>query len=200
MASFHFSEKTPSDSLFNDINTLNKFQHEQFKELSDIVFEFLNEPSKTTKLLNQLEGFAEKNGISADKLKNTIKGLLSIPNAALKMNLNPEHLKEDLINLGLSEDKSMFFSEKYKVNLLALSKSVLGQTLMVNQLVDMEWKFGVTAASSEIQKVGNTFIQLKLVINKGNKMENVHMELSLPQFYSFLHEMERAKTSLEFFS
>ena len=31
---------------------------------------------------------------------------------------------------------------QWKSNLIALSRSALGQTLMVNQLVDMEWKFG----------------------------------------------------------
>ena len=35
--------------------------------------------------------------------------------------------------------------------------------------------FSVTASSSEVDKVGNTFLQLKLVINKGGKMENVFM-------------------------
>ena len=70
---------------------------------------------------------------------------------------------------------------------------------MINQLVDMEWKFGVTAANSDLKSVGNSFLQLKLVINKGSdETEDVFMELSLPQFYSFLHEMEKAKASLEF--
>ena len=34
---------------------------------------------------------------------------------------------------------------QWKTNLVSLSRSALGQTLMVNQLVDMEWKFGGTA-------------------------------------------------------
>ncbi|CAB1336308.1 unnamed protein product [Coregonus sp. 'balchen'] len=42
--------------------------------------------------------------------------------------------------------------------------------------------------------------QLKLVIRKGNSTENVYMELTLPQFYNFLHEMERAKASMDCFS
>ena len=29
------------------------------------------------------------------------------------------------------------------------------------------------------------------------KLETICMELSLPQFYKFLHEMEKAKTSME---
>uniref|UniRef100_A0A674BCK0 COMM domain containing 7 n=1 Tax=Salmo trutta TaxID=8032 RepID=A0A674BCK0_SALTR len=41
---------------------------------------------------------------------------------------------------------------------------------------------------------------LKLVIRKGNSTENVYMELTLPQFYNFLHEMERAKASMDCFS
>ena len=58
---------------------------------------------------------------------------------------------------------------------------------MVNPLVDMEWKFGVTAASSDMKVVGNSFLQLKLVVDKGGKKEDVYMELTLPQFYSILH-------------
>ena len=43
---------------------------------------------------------------------------------------------------GLSESKGEYFSEQWKANVVGLSRSALGQTLMVNQLVDMEWKFG----------------------------------------------------------
>uniref|UniRef100_A0A7N6BDN5 COMM domain-containing protein n=1 Tax=Anabas testudineus TaxID=64144 RepID=A0A7N6BDN5_ANATE len=58
----------------------------------------------------------------------------------------------------------------------------------------------VTVGTSEIYKVGNIFLQLKLVVRKGNSTENIYMELTLPQFYNFLHEMERAKASMECFS
>uniref|UniRef100_A0A8C9TTC2 COMM domain containing 7 n=1 Tax=Scleropages formosus TaxID=113540 RepID=A0A8C9TTC2_SCLFO len=89
---------------------------------------------------------------------------------------------------------------KKQVHYPMLARLAVGQTLMVNQLVDMEWKFGVTVGTSELQKVGNIFLQLKLVIRKGNSTENVYMELTLPQFYNFLHEMERAKASIDCFS
>ena len=101
---------------------------------------------------------------------------------------------------GLSTDNSTHVSERWKSNLIALSRSVVGQTFMVNQLVDMEWKFGVTAGSSDLKVLGQTFLQLKMVVDRGGVKEDVFMELTLPQFYSFLHEMERAKSTLEFFS
>uniref|UniRef100_A0A674DE66 COMM domain containing 7 n=1 Tax=Salmo trutta TaxID=8032 RepID=A0A674DE66_SALTR len=87
-----------------------------------------------------------------------------------------------------------------------LSRLAVGQTLMVNQLVDMEWKFGVTVGTSELQKVGNIFLQLKLVIRKGNSTENVYMGESLTLIWSvfccsfFRVEMERAKASMDCFS
>ncbi|XP_046571421.1 COMM domain-containing protein 7-like [Haliotis rubra] len=199
-ATFNFSKETPPDSMFSDIQTLNKFQDEQFSQLVEYVFLFLVEPTKSSRLLSQLDEFAEQNGVGAGALKNVFKSLLSLPNSALKKSLSPAQVKEDLVNLGLSEEKADFFTEQYKNNLVSLSHSALGQTLMVNQLVDMEWKFGVTASSSELDKVGNTFLQLKLVINTGNGSKNTYMELSLPQFYSFLHEMEKAKASLEYLS
>ncbi|KAJ8370714.1 hypothetical protein SKAU_G00107420 [Synaphobranchus kaupii] len=66
--------------------------------------------------------------------------------------------------------------------------------------VDVLLQSSVTVGTSELQKVGNIFLQLKLVVRKGNSTENVYMELTLPQFYNFLHEMERAKASMDCFS
>lgn len=54
--------------------------------------------------------------------------------------------------------KAVYFSEKWKQNAPTLFDGpYTGQTLMINQLVDMEWKFGVTSGSSELEKVGNIF-------------------------------------------
>ncbi|KAL3851798.1 hypothetical protein ACJMK2_015506 [Sinanodonta woodiana] len=197
---FHFSKETPPDSMFSDIQALNKFKDEQFLQLLEFVFSFLTESSKSTRLMSQLEDFAANHGVAVGPLKNVFKSLLAIPNSALKKSLGPSQVKEDFLNLGLSEEKSELFAQQWKINFLTLSRSAISQMLMVNQLVDMEWKFGVTAASSELDKVGNTFLQLKLVINTGNGTSNIYMELTLPQFYSFLHEMEKAKASLEYLS
>ncbi|XP_038069398.1 COMM domain-containing protein 7-like [Patiria miniata] len=197
---FHFVAETPPDSMFSEIQTLNKFNNEQFNEVVSIVLTFLLEPDKSNQLIGQLDDFAREEGVSVAPLRNIVRSLITILNNAVKRNMTPAQLKEDMVNLGLSEERATHLSNQWKSNLIGLSRTAVGQTLMINQLVDMEWKFGVTAASSELQQVGSTFLQMKLVVNKGNKTENVYMELSLPQFYSFLHEMEKAKLSLEYFS
>ncbi|XP_072412901.1 COMM domain-containing protein 7 isoform X2 [Chiloscyllium punctatum] len=181
MRKLHFSGDPVPDCVLNDIQTLNKLSSQQFSALTEIIFCFITQPTESERLLSQLSEFASQNGMSPGPLKNIMKSVLLVPT-------------------GLSEEKAGCFADQWKLNSAVLSRLAVGQTLTVNQLVDMEWKFGVTAGSSELQKVGSVFLQLKFVIKKGNKSENVYMELTLPQFYNFLHEMEQAKASLECFS
>ncbi|XP_060627803.2 COMM domain-containing protein 7 [Anolis sagrei] len=198
MAPLHFPrEPGPEEPLPADLQPLNQLSPKQFSALTELVFQFLQEPKEIERFLAQLSEFAATNKISLGPLKNLVKSLLLVPNSALKKALSAEQVRADLISLGLSEEKAGFFEEQWKGNAATLSRLAVGQTLMVNQLMDMEWKFGVTAGSSELGKVGSIFLQLKLVVKKGNRLEPVYMELTLPQFYSFLHEMERMKASLE---
>ncbi|XP_074868326.1 COMM domain-containing protein 7 isoform X2 [Carettochelys insculpta] len=182
------------------MQNLNQLRAEQFSALTDVVFRFLTEPKEVERFLTQLSEFASMNEISLGPLKNIVKSILLIPNGALKRNLSSEQVKADFIALGLSEEKASYFAEQWKLNSLTLTHLAVGQTLVINQLIDMEWKFGVTAGSSELEKVGSIFLQLKLMTEKGGHLEHMYVELTLPQFYSFLHEMERIKASLECFS
>ncbi|XP_056130365.1 COMM domain-containing protein 7 isoform X2 [Lampris incognitus] len=177
-----FTKDILPDSVISDFQNLNKFSQQ------------------TERFVQQLGDFAAEHGMSAGPLRNLMKSVLLVPQGALKKNLTAEQVKEDLLTLGLNEDKAVHFSQQWGIHYAVLSRLAIRQTLMVNQLVDMEWKFGVTVGTSEIQRVSNIFLQLKLVLRKGNSTENVYMELTLPQFYNFLHEMERAKASMECFS
>ncbi|KAF6284195.1 COMM domain containing 7 [Rhinolophus ferrumequinum] len=81
-------------------------------------------------------------------------------------------------------------------SLLLVPNGALKRSLTAEQ-VQADFITLVTSGSSELEKVGSIFLQLKLVVKKGNQTENLYIELTLPQFYSFLHEMERVRTSME---
>lgn len=176
------------------------FSSQQFSALTEVLFHFLTEPKEVERFLAQLSEFAATNQISLGPLRSIVKSLLLVPSGALKKSLTAEQVRADLLTLGLSEEKATHFSEKWKQNAPTLAQWAVGQTLMINQLIDMEWKFGVTSGNSELEKVGSIFLQLKLVVKKGNQTEHLYLELTLPQFYSFLHEMERVRASMECFS
>ena len=46
----------------------------------------------------------------------------------------------------------------------SVSRIVSQSQLEVNELEDMQWKFGVTAASDELQRVGSTFLQVGVAV------------------------------------
>uniref|UniRef100_A0A1A7YUM6 COMM domain containing 7 n=1 Tax=Iconisemion striatum TaxID=60296 RepID=A0A1A7YUM6_9TELE len=200
MMQLHSIKDVLPDSVSSDFQILNKVNEQQFSRLTEILFQFLLEPKEVERFMQQLLDFAGEHGMSAGPLRSLMRSVLLVPQGALKKNLTAEQMREDLITLGLNEDKATYFSQKWGEHYPALSKQAVGQTLKVNQLVDMEWKFGVTVGTSEIQKAGSIFLQLKLVVRRGNSTQNVYMELTLPQFYHFLHEMERAKTNMDCFS
>ncbi|XP_058541258.1 COMM domain-containing protein 7 isoform X1 [Neofelis nebulosa] len=209
MGRLHCTQDPVPEAVGGDMQQLNQLGAQQFSALTEVLFHFLTEPKEVERFLAQLSEFATTNQISLGPLRSIVKSLLLVPNGALKKSLTADQVRADYITLGLSEEKATYFSEKWKQNAPTLARWAIGQTLMINQLIDMEWKFGVTSGSSELEKVGSIFLQLfissffnqlKLVVKKGNQTENLYIELTLPQFYSFLHEMERVRASMECFS
>ncbi|GAB6033497.1 COMM domain-containing protein 7 [Chamberlinius hualienensis] len=176
-----------------------KIKNEVFEEIVDLSFQCIVETTKGQHLVSKTEDLANKCNLDSKIVKHVIKQLVQIISDGTGQSWTRSQFLTELEKLGLDSEKCEIFSKKWEEKQVDVSRNILSHTLANNRLVDMEWKFGVTAASSECNKIGSTFLQLKLVINKGDRLENVHMELTLPQFYAFMHEMERAKASMEFF-
>ncbi|KAM6053758.1 COMM domain-containing protein 7 isoform 1-T1 [Chlamydotis macqueenii] len=177
MGLLNFTREPVPEAVSGDMHSLNQLSAQQFSALTEVLFRFLTEPKEVERFLTQLSDFATMNKISLGPLKNIVKSILLVPNGALKRNLSSEQVRADFIALGLSEEKASYFAEQWKVNSPTLTRLAVGQTLMINQLVDMEWKFGVTAGSSELEKVGSIFLQVNLlhqrvqvVVQSGNKL------------------------------
>ncbi|XP_075032613.1 COMM domain-containing protein 7 isoform X2 [Mixophyes fleayi] len=162
------------DSVASDIQNMRQLSEEQVSRLCKVIFSFLKEQKEVDQFTAQLEDFVKHNGISLGPLKNIVRSVLLILNGALKRNLKSEELRADLIVLGLDEEKAGCFADEWSCDAAVLTRLAVGRTLSINQLVDMEWKFGVTAASSELEKAGSIFLQLKMVIKRGHHLEPVY--------------------------
>lgn len=55
----------------------------------------------------------------------------------------------------------------------------------------------VTAASSDSDNVAKSFLQLKLCLDNDGKIKNVFTEMTIGQFYKFLHDLQKAKCNLD---
>ena len=59
----------------------------------------------------------------------------------------------------------------------------------------------VIGPCAELSKVGNTFLQLRLTLQASDESTSaVVVELTLPQFYSLLADLQAAKATLDYLS
>ncbi len=121
-------------------------------------------------------------------------GLIALMRGSLKNNLTSGEMLSDLAELGLNKTRSALVEAVFSKHRAQLLQSAVESTLTVNQLEDIDWRFGVTASSSEMDRVGSTFLQMKL---KRADKPVANIELSLEQFYQFLGEMEKADAQLK---
>ena len=81
------------------------------------------------------------------------------------------------------------------------NNEVLSRTISANRLIDMDWSFGVIAATDYSDQIGKTFLQMKLTIDDANTgVHEEFFEMTLEQFYQFLGQMEKAKSYLDLIS
>lgn len=104
------------------------------------------------------------------------------------------------VEIGLVEIATKIISKLWRRRFALITSSLLSRSITNNQLVDMEWTFGVTAASDDCDNVGKTYLQLKLILEGENGRKTIFIELSLDQFYQFLASMEKCRSYLDYVS
>jgi COMM domain containing 7 len=134
-------------------------------------------------------------------LRPVVKGLLVLLQGSMRDGYSAAQLEAKCISLGLASQAIASLSASWGHRTANIAASIVSKTLTTNRLVDMDWNFGVTAASNDSDQVGKTFLQLKMTIDVGEgSSKDIFIELSLDQFYSFLGHMERCKAYLDFVS
>lgn len=180
---------------------LAKLSDEQFSLLVSICFKFLTGKEPPSKCLVMYKQFSDHCGIELSNIEPCIKSLLRICKDSVKAGRTVVQLQEEMVSLGMAEKQADILVKEWEAHYSFLAQINSEDTVVVNQLLDMEWKFGVCSASSELNTVGNVFLQMKLEIEDSvSGSRSVRFELSLPEFYAFLHEMERIRASLDYLS
>ena len=185
-----------------DIQKVNGFSEEQLAAFVQVLLRFVcaHTTNAGAALLEDIRSFADAHGVNARVLKNAVRSLLLFFQGALKHNMTPSQVEGDLAALGLGAAAAAAVAQQWRGAASGLAAGVAAQALSVDRLVDMEWRFGVTASTSELGSVGATFLQLKLRLEgrDGGAPRAVHLELTLPQFYEFLAKMEKYQAYVDY--
>lgn len=197
MSGFHFTSTAPSAQLISDIESINQIDAAGLTTLTRLLLSYLTSSPSRDDLTTD---FLSSNPSWKSRLKPLLTSMLHFFTLTMRSKAGPQqqHIETDLRKMGLNQEYATQLSTSFIQSISELSQVALEKTLHVNQLHDIQWKFGVSASSSELNQMGSCFLQLQMTVEKGeNRKENVLMELSLPQFYSFLQQMQLANRQMQ---
>lgn len=152
-------------------------------------------------------------GAKAKPVRNFIRTLICILQGIVKHGLSPSSVKEDFVNLGLDTTIADTWAEIWSKQGGDITQAVTDRSIDNEALVDAEWRFGVTVSTDDLAKVGSTFLQMKLttlhelssassastsIANNNTVLQQHHLELTIPQFYDLLSQLEKAKSYVEY--
>jgi len=192
--SYHFSSEEPPESISNSLQLTNRLDDIQYGEMVTLACDFLKKTQDVTTFQKNVEKYVLKHNMKLNPVQDMIKAILLVSKEASKKKLTPGQLFSDLQKLKQKPERASKLCQSWK----KLSEENFSLPLDVTKrLVNLDWKFGVTASSSELERVGNCFVQIKMILSKGLSTENLSFEMSLHQFYDFMHQMEKAKLELD---
>ena len=110
-----------------------------------------------------------------------------------------QRINQRLIELNLKNEIITILCKVWRKHSVNIATTLLSKAVTNNELIDLDWIFGVTASSNDCDHISKTFLQLKLVLkNTNNQQQTVVIELTLEQFYQFLASMEKCKAYLDY--
>lgn len=171
------------------------------QELSSLSLSMLID-AKSVDFAAEIASIAEKNGKKAGLLKGVTRELISVFQVAMKEGKSSQKLRAHLQQtLEMPTEVAAGVIQSWDSSQGRISASLLAKTLKAKRLVDLDWTFGVTASTSEMDQVGSAFLQLKMTLDTGdNTTQDEYLELSIDQFFSFLSSLEQCKKFLDLVS
>ncbi|CAD5114838.1 DgyrCDS3875 [Dimorphilus gyrociliatus] len=173
------------------LTDLNELDEKGYTSLISAVVAYLKN-QKTEPLTATVSSISSEFGVPLKKLKLCTKHIVTI----LSETHEETAILTSLTEQGLNDDQAKTILKK-----LNASEDNAKEPLMLNKLVNIDWKFGtyisVTASSSQCEKFGSAFFQMKLSIENDGAVKHVPVEMNVSQFYNLLHELEKAKSCVE---
>lgn len=141
-----------NEQLRADCGHLNSFESASVRSLVQIVMSFLLNPvaSDFQSALAELAGTAN---ISPGALKVSSKCLIVVLQGAMKEGWSGGQVHSECVKVGLSTAVVEDIVSCWQSKASDIASHLLSQSLSTNQLLDVDWSFGVTAATDDCDQV-----------------------------------------------
>jgi len=162
--------------------------------LASIVLSFLVSPTSYDVQAN-LNAYADATpSVGAAALKAGTRGLMVLYHEFMKEGLTVAQARARCAAVGdrgLGPHVTDAVVDAWGQKTSRVAASLIARTVAANKLVDMDWSFGVTVASSDNDQVGKMYLQLRLTVDEQSRGHCVYfVEMTVEQFYTFLAALE----------
>ena len=101
MVQFRFTQDAPDQQMLTDFQNLGGFNDQQLAQFVDILMSFFA-GQQAGELMGSVNEFSATHGVNMNALKAIIRGVLIFFKGAVRANLTPLYVKEDLLNFGMT--------------------------------------------------------------------------------------------------
>lgn len=150
-------------ALVADIAALSSLADDAFASLLTIAGR-VPAVASSEELIAEFEAWATGCGLKPKQARGAARTALLLLAGARRACVSASAFREDLLRLGLSAEKCDAASKYWAaagtdaLSAVALAK----EPSAAFPLVDADWRFGVTASTDDVSRVGSTFVQLKV--------------------------------------
>nr|XP_020663707.1 COMM domain-containing protein 4 [Pogona vitticeps] len=179
------------DWVLAEISTLSKISSVKLKLIcAQVLKDLLGDGIDYEKILKLTSDAKFESG----DVKATIAVLGFILSSAAKHNVDSESLSSELQQLGLPKEHATGLCRSYEEKQIPLQESLRRCSLRLNSLDSVSWRVDYTLSSSQLQRVNEPVVHLKLNlkdVDRGN-LEPIAMTVSAEKFRVLLAELKQA--------
>lgn len=175
------------------ISVLNNLTNDQMTQYSQIAIEFIlgTATHNTTESKTKLATFIADNNLKRS-YETAFYNLVNIIIGHVQHNNPTDLLDTSLQATSLQEEYIKIVLQFYQRNSNTIQGVLSENVFKLSTLLNIEWRFGVTTSSSSLSQIGTCFLQLKLATMKNGIPDTTIVEMTLPQFYSFLAVLQKS--------
>ena len=140
------------DTLKKDLAHVSNLEADQLRSLVLIVIEFMVQ-KKSQNFLISLEEFAANCTLSPAALKVVSRALIIIFESGMKEGWSSSTLQNVFLKYGLTNESCEVIRTEWQKNASTIASKLLSNTIAANELVDVDWSFGVTASTNDCDQV-----------------------------------------------
>ncbi|XP_042330396.1 COMM domain-containing protein 4 [Sceloporus undulatus] len=184
------------DWVLAEISTLAKISSVKLKLIcAQVLKDLLGDGIDYEKILKLTSDAKFESG----DVKATVAVLSFILSSAAKHNVDSESLSSELQQLGLPKEHATGLCRSYEEKQTPLQDSLRRGSLRLNCLDSVSWRVDYTLSSSELQRVNEPIVHLKLNVKNTDRgvLEPVAMTVSAEKFRVLLAELKQAQAIMK---